>query len=238
MLYTYYGKDIDTARAKVQATVAKMLAKSPEALYFRITSDNLSEYDFDELTGSQSLFKSEYIVVLDTLFETKEGEVILLENLKKIQEAPHPFFLLENTLRSVTKKKIEKASDKMQEFEGNKEINNTFNTFSLTDALGVRDVQKLWTLFREAKQNKISDEEIHGILFWALKSILFAIETKSADEAGMKPYPYKKAKQFATHFSSTEKLKKQIAKFVLLPQEAHHANISLDIFLERFILSL
>ena len=239
MLYVYYGKDVDTARTKVQVTVANMLAKSPDALYFRITNDDLGGYNFDELTGSQALFKNEYVVVLDTLFSTKEGEEIVLHNLAKIAEAPHPFFVLDAALTAPIKKKLEKHAIKVHEFkEANTKKESKFNTFSLTDALGERDVKKLWSLFREAKKSGVSDEEIHGTLFWMLKSIVLAARAKTADEAGMKPYPFNKAKNSLKNFSSIEVIEGHVRTLALLPQQARRTGVALEIELERFILTL
>ncbi|PCI30831.1 hypothetical protein COB52_00660 [Candidatus Kaiserbacteria bacterium] len=233
MLYVYHGEDIDSARAKVRATVTSMLSKNPDALYFRVTSDSLSGYNFDELTGSQALFKSEYIVVLDTLFGNKEGEEIVLDNLEKIKESKHPFFLLESKLTAPIKKKLEKSADKIYEFKGTVKKEERFNPFSLTDALGERNKKKLWTLFREAKQNGSSDEEIHGIMFWMLKSIALARGSKNAEESGMKAYPFQKAQKFLNNYEDLDEI---LTKLALLVQTTRIKGRSLEIELEKFIL--
>lgn len=239
MLYVYYGEDIDAARKKVQATIANMLSKNPDALYFRITSDDLQDYNFDELTQSQALFKSEYIVLLDTAMETKEGEVTVLAHLEKIQEASHRFFILENKLLAPVRKKLEKHAESMQEFTSKRSAAKaSFNTFSLTDALADRNVKKLWVLFREAKQHGVSDEEIYGILFWMFKSMLLAAHTKTAEEAGMKSFPYNKAKGALRHYGTTEHIAALTSAFVLLPQHARSSGGVLENELEKFILSL
>ena len=239
MLYVYYGDDIDAARKKVQATVASMLAKNPDALYFRITDDALSQFNFDELTGGQALFKSEYIVVLDTLLGSADGQEQVLANLEKIAAAPHPFFLLDGKILAPVRKKLEKHAHKVYEFtRTDQKKQDTFNTFALTDALGEKDVKKLWTLFREAKHRGVSDEEIHGILFWMLKSMVLACTTPTPEHAGMKPFPYNKAKKFAAHFKSREHLSSLMREFVVMPQHTRRRGVSLEIELERFILGL
>jgi len=216
-----------------------MLAKSPDALYFRITNDDVGSYNFDELTGSQTLFKSEYVVVLDTLFSTKEGEEVVLHNLTKIAEAAHPFFVLDAALTAPVKKKLEKYAIKIYEFKKTVPPDKaSFNTFALTDALGERDVKKLWSLFREAKNRGVSDEEIHGILFWMLKSIVLAARAKTADEAGMKPYPFTNAQRSFKNFSSIEIIEEYVKKLALLPQHARRSGVPLEIELEQFILTL
>lgn len=238
MLYVYYGEDITTARAKVRSTVSNMLAKNPDALYFRIAPDVLSSYDFDELTLSQGLFKSEYIIVLDTLLASKEGEERVLANLGKMQRSVHPFFILDAKILAPVRKKLEKHADALQEFAyAAKPASTAFNTFSLTDALAERDVKKLWVLFREAKQRGISDEEIHGVLFWMLKSISLAAQSKDAAEAGMKPYPFTKAKSALKHFGNLEDVNARLTIFALLPQRARRNGGVLEYELEKFILS-
>ena len=238
MLYVYYGEDIDTARRKVQKTVVAMLGKSPDALHFRITTDSLIEYDIDELTLSQGLFKSEYIVVLDTLFQTKEGEVFVLENLQKLKEAPHPFLLLEGKLLAVTRKKLEKYAEKVNEFTLTEKKVKEYNIFALSDALGARDVRRLWTLFREAKERGTKDEEIHGILFWMMKSLVIVSKTTQASDAGMKPYTFQKAKANLHNFTTQRDVEKKCATLTLLPQRARREGVTLEIFLEQFILTL
>ncbi|MAZ67235.1 hypothetical protein CL652_00500 [bacterium] len=239
MLYVYCGADADTARKKVQATIGKMLAKNPDALYFRVTPDVLKEYDFDELTGSQTLFKREYVVVLDSLFGSDEGQEIVLTNIQKIADAPHPFFVLDGQIAAPIRSKLEKYAQKIYEFSTPVNTKaNTFNLFSLADALGEKNVRRLWILFREAKQRGYSDEEIHGILFWMLKSLALAAQTTTPEDAGMKPYPYNKTKRLLKNFRSQEYLEALLTKFALLPQHARRHGSPLEIELEIFILSL
>tara|TARA_B100000745_G_scaffold300609_1_gene255961 strand:- start:1271 stop:1990 length:720 start_codon:yes stop_codon:yes gene_type:complete len=239
MLYVYFGEDRDTARAKVQITVAHMLSKNPDALYFRITSDELPQYNLSELAGAQALFKSEYIVVLDELLSSNEGEAVVYQHLKEISDAAHPFFILDAHLTPSMRQKLEKYAHAMHEFRvKEKHEEPPFNTFLLTDALGERDVKKLWTLFRVAKQHGRDDEEIYGILFWMLKSIALAAQSKTAAEAGMKAYPYGKAKKACAQFASQEEIRTLITRFSLLPQTARQQRIPLEVELEKFILSL
>lgn len=240
MLYVYYGDDIDMARKKVRATVSTMRARNPDALYFRITGDTLREYDVNELTGSQALFKSEYIVVFDRVLESKEGKEILLAHLETIASSIHPFFVLDTKLSARVRTMLEKHAATMQEFTVRGTAprhEHVFNTFSLTDALAAHDTKKLWVLFREAKYHGVSDEEIHGVLFWMYKSMLLAAHSTSPEEAGMKPYPYRKAKRGAQRAASSDTVREKLAELALLPQRARRRGVPLEVALERFILS-
>lgn len=239
MLYVYYGTDTNTARAKVQATVAKMLAKHPDALHFRVTPDTLAEHSFPELTQSQGLFKQEYIVVLDMVSEAPDGAQVLSEYVAACAESPHPFFVLEAKLTAPLKKKLEKHAAAMNEFADTKKqpAQAAFNTFSLTDALTARDRTALWALFREAHMRGVADEEIHGILFWMYKTLLLAASADTPEAAGLKPYPFSKAKRALAHFTSTDDIVQRAGAFALLPQYARRRGTPLSIALEHFILT-
>jgi DNA polymerase III delta subunit len=74
----------------------------------------------------------------------------------------------------------------------------------LAEALGKRDRKNLWVLYRRALLEDISPEEIHGTLFWQAKSIILARVAKSAKEAGIKDFPFSRAKTYANNFSEKE----------------------------------
>lgn len=235
MLYVYFGDDVSTARAKAQATITSLVAKNPDALYVRITPDTAADYSITELTESQALFKSEYLVLLDSILTTEQGEVFL-DHVKELAASPHAFFLLEGKLLAPVRKKLEKHAQKVNEFSAtDKKTAASFNSFLLTDALGARNKKQLWSLFREAKLHGAGDEELHGILFWMYKSLLLAQASASAEEAGMKQYPYTKAKQYCKNFTTTE-LAEQTHTCATLPQLARRKGVSLEVELERFIL--
>jgi hypothetical protein len=82
--------------------------------------------------------------------------------------------ILEGKLLASEVKKFEKHAEKVQEFvdeaEEIGEERNGFKIFSITDAFGKRDRKEMWVLYTKAKRKNISDEEIHGILFWQVKA--------------------------------------------------------------------
>jgi len=239
MLYVYTGEDIDTARAKVQATVRALLAKNTDALYFRVTPETLKEYSFEELTLSQSLFKREYIVVLDMLCSTSEGEYMVLSYVEHIARAPHLFFVLEGKLKKETYNTLAKHAASVTDFKTKAARGvETFNTFALTDALAVRDAKTLWRLYHEALRSGVSAEEVHGILFWMLKSLVLAAHARTAEEAGMKPYPFTKAKRAVKAFGSFDELNAHVRRFALLPTQARTDGVPLSLVLEEYILTL
>ena len=235
MLYVLSGTDIEKSRAKLHLVIERLQEKKPDAELFRVDGEAFIIAEFESLLFGQGLFEKKYIVVLDHVFESSEAKEVIVDNIKQLGDSESMFVLLEEKIDAPTKKKLEKHAHKIEEFV-NKKQQPEFNVFALTDAVGSRDKKKAWLLYREAIESGKKDEEIHGILVWQLKSMILAQTSKSAKEAGMKPFPYKKAKEFAQKYSS-EELKKLETQLVEAVYESRRQK-DLGAQLERFMLSL
>ena len=242
MIYLFYGQDIEQARRKANGVVESLLKKRPDASFFRLDSDSWQESAFDEYVGGQGLFVQKYIVVLDRLFEKKEIKEYIVERLKVLKASENIFIVLENSLDKATLTKFEKNAEKVQSFGEEKELVSknkkpAFNMFSVTDALGARNQKRLWTLYQQALRNNVVSEELHGILFWQIKSMLLAVTSKTAKESGLNPFVYDKAKNYAKNFSVPE-LKKISSQLITMYHQAHRGEVDFDIALEKFFLSI
>src|SRR3989344_461017 len=118
-----------------------------------------------------------------------------------------------------------------------KNIKKKFNIFTLTDALGRRDKKGFWVLYQKAKLNNVSDEEVHGILFWQIKNMLLSFDAKDAEAAGLNDFVFRKSLGFTKNYSYNE-LKKLLRELVFLYHDARKGIHKIDIALERFILSI
>ncbi len=238
MLYFFYGGDKDTAREKMNALVDALLKKKPDAELFRIDAENWNEAKLQELTVGQGLFNNSYIVQVVSLFENKEAKEIFTDRLDEIAESPNVFIVLEGDVDKKTLLAITDVAEKVQLFE-NKEGKKKpeFNIFSLTDAFGRRDKKNLWVLYQKAVASGAVPEEIHGILFWQLKSMLLAVTAKTAGEAGVAPFVFTKAKSFLKNYTP-EELKTLSSKLVHMYHDAHRGIHDFEIALERLILTL
>lgn len=83
----------------------------------------------------------------------------------------------------------------------------------------------------------VSDEEVHGMLFWQMKTMLLVEASGNAKEAALNPFVYKKAKGFVQHFSK-EELHSHTTALVELYHEARRGRYELGSALERFILGV
>jgi hypothetical protein len=85
--------------------------------------------------------------------------------------------------------------------------------------------------------NGSEPEEIHGILFWQVKSLLGISQSRTADEAGVKPFVWSKSQQFLRNYSQ-EELKKISSEMVSLYHLSRIESGNLEDSLEEFVLSV
>ena len=247
MIYLFYGENNELARHKANAVVESLLKKRPDAAFFRLDSDSWQEADFDEYVGGQGLFVQKYIVFLDQLFEKKEIKEYVVERLKVLKESQNIFIVLEGALDKATLTKFEKNAEKVQVFGEENSIGKTgitsksgkteFNIFAMTDALGARNQKRLWTLYQKALRHGTVEEELHGLIFWQIKSMLLALSAPDAKSAGLNPFVYSKAKSYAKNFTPDE-LKNLSSRLVRMYHQAHRGEVDFAAELEKFFLEI
>jgi len=236
MIYFLYG-DPNKIFIKSNDLIDNIIKKNKDATFFKIDQDNFYDFNIDELTGGRSLFTGKQIVYLKRVFENNTISESLIKNIKNISSSENIFIIAEEKLKKPIFNKIEKNSEKVQEFE----IKKTFskredNIFDLAQALGERDVKKLWSLY-QYKVKTVRPEEIHGILWWQMKSILISSKTGTPSGSGLKPFVFQKAAYYSKKYSKLE-LEEKSNDLINMIHESRRSGLSLDISLERFILSI
>ncbi len=247
MIYFYYGTDSESARKKAKITVDSLLSKKPDATLVKIGDEDLSTDKIIELSSGQALFSNKYIIFFHRSFENKNNKELILKNLKEFAESENIFIFAEGKVDKVSLAKIEKKAEKIQEFiKPEKKLNKKeklaligekIDFFEFADALGRRDKRGLWVLYQDALAEQVPAEEVHGIFFWQVKSMLLAKKCKNADEANMKPFPFSKAREYARNYKDGE-LEKISSNLVSMYHEAHRGNLDFFVALEKFILQL
>lgn len=239
MLYFLYGNDTQKARKKLNTLINALLAKKKDAMLLRVNNENFSPSDVRDLASTQGLFESKSIIVFDSIFENTTDKEILLDNVKDLQESQNVFIILEEKPDKKSITKITKYAEKVQEFllPKGSETRSGFNIFELSDALGMRNRKKLWVLYQTGKLNNVSDEEMHGILFWGTKNMLLAKSAKTAKEAGLSSFVYGKAKKFSDNFSE-EELCVTSGRLLTIYHDARRGIEPLTIAFEKFVLTL
>jgi len=247
MIYFYYGTDTEFARKKAKITIDSLLLKKPDATLIKIGDEDLSQDKVMELSGSQALFANKYIVFLYRTFDNKKNKELVLKNIKEFALSDNIFIFAEGKMDKSSLTKIEKNAEKVQAFEKSEKTltkkealalkGEKIDFFEFADALGRREKRGLWVLYQDALAEQIPAEEVHGIFFWQIKSMLLAKKCKTAEDANMKPYPYQKSREYSRNYMDGE-LENFSSKLVSMYHESHRGNADFFVALEKFILEL
>lgn len=243
MIYLLHGTDRDKARKKMTELVIALQTKKPDLSLVKVTDETWNRDDLPALIGSQGLFERKMLIQAEYLLAKKaESAEAILESLVDIAESENVFIFLEGEVDAATRKKLEAKAHKAQEFEKPDvpEPRPDFNVFALTDALGRRDKKSLWVLYQEAMRKNVQPEEIHGILFWQVKSMLLVIEggpSVTPASTGLAPFVFKKAEQFSQNYNKQE-LEQLSLKLVTIFHDARASGAELGSALEQFILEV
>lgn len=231
MLKIFYGADTMKVRQAVFGFIDDLLHRG--TTLETIDIDNYEAGIFTDAAGGASLFGGEMLYIIDTPSLSEEMYEDVLLHLEHFAASPHLFVLVEGPILAAEKKKFEKHAASLEEFKAG--ARERFNTFALADALARKDKKSLWLLFSEARMSGIPLEEIAGVLWWQLKTLRLAAKTKSASEAGLKDFPYSKAKRSLPKFAEGE-LENLSHSLLTLQHESRLGKCELDVVLERWCL--
>lgn len=231
MLYVFVGNDVVAVRTEAHEFLS---AQESDAVH--VTSENYAPGMFLDYVNAQSLFGGvPEPVVLDFLSEYEGALETLDEYLPDIAASGRAFVLIDTKPRMAREKLLRSHAVHYEEIE-EREEKEKFNTFALADALARKDKKSLWVLLMRARMAGVEAEAIAGVLFWQLKSLRLAAQTASSAEAGMKDYPYKKAKGALKMFKKGEV--EELSESLLTLYHKGHADSDMDVSLERFVLTL
>lgn len=233
MLRVFHGNDTIRVRQSVFDAVQDL--ESAGWIVDTIDQENYQTGVYPDAAGGTSLFGERTVYVVDTPSVQKEWYEDTIDSLEILAESENIFVVIEGTLLAPEKKKFAKQAEDIQEFKAGP--SDRFNTFSLADALAKKDKKTLWLLYNEAVLSGIAVEEIVGVLWWQLKSLRLANKTLSATEAGMKDFPYNKAKRSLSKFQKGE-LETLSNSLLVLQHDSRLGRHDLDFALERWILKL
>lgn len=233
MLKVFCGNDVGGVRAAALAAAQKLA--DTETSVSTIESDAYTTGVIVEAVGATSLFGGTELFIIDTPSENSDFETEVKNHLKEMSESPNIFIIIEGTLLAGPKKEYGKYAESLEEFKS--AAAERFNTFAMADALASKDKKKLWMLLQEAKEGGLAEEEIIGVLWWQLKALRLAANTKNATEAGMKDFPYNKAKRSLSKFTEGEI--EALSHSLLTVYHDGHAGIrDIDVALEKWSLSI
>lgn len=234
MITLYYGND--TIKVRQAAIAAAEELRDQGMSVERLESKAITRERLIDIASAVSLFGGETAYVFDTPSEDKDDEAIFLEQLLALHESGHPIIVIETTVLAAIKKQYEKAGAKVVEYK--KEAGTaTFDPFMIAAALLTKDKKTLWMLLTESVRQGIPLEETLGIIWWQIKTLRLASMGRSADEVGLKSYPYDKAKRALKNFAPGE-LERLSESLLAVHHEARSGRTELAVGLERWVLGV
>lgn len=210
------------------------------------TTSNISTADaviFDEQTFSvdavreaiatSSLFGGTKTIVLLRLLDVFHDDIIDL--IKDNFESAHTIILREDELSTADEKVFTKLGVEISGKSAAPKPKQEFNIWSLTDALLARDKKTAWMLYRQAIDAGIAPEEIGGILWWQMKTLLLV--AREGNPTSVKPFAVTKAKRALQKYSQ-EDLARLSNQLITAIHEPRAGNGKAEETLEAFMLSL
>lgn len=230
MVHLYYGTDTIASRTK-----AISVASEIDSVIERFEAETYIPGSLQNAAEAVSLFgvATTYIVDSPSLNQVMMAE--LLGVMEALQTSPQTFIIVEGALTAGQIKSLKSYIDNIESFA--KEKTDTFNTFAFADALANRDKKTLWILLAQSMRQGLSAEEIIGVLWWQIKSMRLALVTKSAIEAGMKEYPYNKAKRALRNFKEGE-IEKLSHQLMIVYHQGHGGEKDILVGLEEWVLGV
>lgn len=230
MLHVFVGNDVVTLRKDVDVFLSK-----EDSGVVRVTVENYAAGILRDYVHAQSLFGGQSdVVVLDFLSEDEVAFEEMFALLKELATSTRTYVVLDKKPKTAHDKALQKYATSYKEVAPKEK--ETFNTFALADAFARKDKKSLWILLVRARMAGVAPEEVAGVLFWQLKTLRLAAQTRSAEEAGLSEYPYKKAKAAVREFKKGE-LEELTEKLLTLYHDGH-ADSDMELGLERFALAL
>ena len=231
MLFIYHGNEMSLVRSKVKQDWP--IDTNSDVAVVTLAADDYQSGQLSEAVGGASLFAPTCWYILDTPSAQADFATELTTHLSDLTNSPHQFIVLENTLTAAEKKQYAKHTEHVIDCSVTKPKRVT--AFSLVDHLCRRDKRQLWVELHSVLKAGLSPEEIIGTLWWQLKTIRIAACTQSAKEAGIKDYPYKKAKAALRVFSlaDVERLSRQL---LAVYHDGHGGKRDIRLGLEEWVL--
>lgn len=112
-----------------------------------------------------------------------------------------------------------------------------YNPFALQDAVGAKDVKKIWLEYQRLTLSGIESEDLIHKIISKIRDMLAISKGANAQDLGIKDYPYNKSKRDLKNWKP-ESLENFYTKLVSIYHLSRLGGENLDIALEKTILNL
>ncbi len=171
MIYLFYGTDPAKVRAKAFAWVALVRTKAPDAAYLRLSAEQLTEAALTSAMGTQGLFYTKSLIMLDDPFSLSESGELVLSYLDELARSENPVAILAPKLLAARAKRIEAKAEKVFKLDREEKVVRGFNS-GLVNALAQKDGEVLWKELQKAYRQGDAPEMVHGLLHWKARDMM------------------------------------------------------------------
>ena len=207
MIYILAGGD-----TKNKGIYIKELTANSESFFVR--DENMDRALIMSYCYNVNLFNLSSSIIMDNVLGTDEIN-LKKEDLEFLKKSETIFIFKEDKLLKTLQDKYKKYGE-IKIFEDKKIFTKEkFNVFGITDAYARKDKIGTWSLYNKALEEGIEPENIAGVLFWKVKSMILA----------------------NTNEISKKELKKQLSEIVTLYHKAHKGELDFSLGLEQWILA-
>jgi DNA polymerase III delta subunit len=235
VIYFFHGSDKGRSLAKARELSSALVKKRPGALVFRVSVDPWDSGHFAELLVSGGLFAPAHVVAVNGALAIAAAAEEVLGALGAMRASENVFVWVEGEVDEAKLGQISAAAEKVVESRAPaKAAEPEANRFALADAIVGRDKKTAWKLLVEALEDGAA-EEVHGIVWWGVKSALLASRAATPEEAGQKPFVHGKFRKMAAKWPEGE-LDRFGASLVDLYHRAHEGRGNLGRGMERLVL--
>jgi DNA polymerase III delta subunit len=236
MLLVYTGTDVSAAKHALGSAIQRILQDIRGANVIRFDEETFTTESALDALAEGNLFAEKNIVVFDNILTHPDGEDFYLS---RDLQSEHYVFIRETQPKKPILSRFSKNSEVYTFMLPKEEKKVDYSAFALTDAAMIRDKKNAWVEFEKSRRRGEAMEAIHGMLFWAFKTLV-AIATLAKDDvlaSGVKAFSYSKGLSGAKKYTN-EELVKKLDDLKDMYHRAHRGECDLEFSLEQFLLKL
>lgn len=236
MIFIIYGDNFQKRNIQKNKIIETLKVKRPESIFHSLDEERFDESFLKSSISSFGLFDEKSIFEIKGSFLKKENERLFQEYLDDLEGSENAFVFVEEKISVKTKNLINKKNIKNYCFEKEQKVKGDINLFILTDLFLLKDKKSLWTKYQEFISLGKSEEEIFGILFWAIKSLSIVSKSTDINETNMKPFVYNKNKRILSKWTDKE-IDDKMIEMIDIYHNTRRGLVDFKAELERLVLS-
>lgn len=237
MLAVIYGTDSDARKTKRDLFISSIRKQHSDANLISITAPDVPPIFISETLYASDLFGTHRIIILSFPLQGPLVEAELSQILENVQKRDDVSVLvIEEKLLKADIEFYKKYTKDITPCELVKKGSPVKSFFTLSDAIVARDKKKVWSEYRKAIDANATEEELAGLMFWALKNVLLVLSGATVTEAGLHPFVYQKTKANMSAWNKID-LHNALKALTETVHDSRRFGFDAEVSLEQFILT-